>query len=171
MIKELLSETTIEVNFKATSWESAVRESGELLKKAGKVNSLSDIGILFRTNKRKGDKLFKELDKLNINYTINELGPYIVISKNIAMPHARPEEGSNGIGVSLITLKTPINFGNKENDPVKAVVGFSAKDNKSHIELLSELMQLFEDEDFHKIINKANSKEEIKKFILEKDFK
>jgi len=150
MIKELLNETTIEVNFKATSWESAVRESGELLKKAGKVNSLYI------------DEMVKG---------VKELGPYIVISKNIAMPHARPEEGSNGIGVSLITLKTPINFGNKENDPVKAVVGFSAKDNKSHIELLSELMQLFEDEDFHKIINKANSKEEIKKFILEKDFK
>mgnify|MGYP000992890649 CR=1 FL=1 len=42
----------------------------------GKVNSLSDIGILFRTNKRKGDKLFKELDKLNINYTINSYKDY-----------------------------------------------------------------------------------------------
>lgn len=150
MIEELLNDTTIEVKFKAINWESAVRESGELLKKTGKVNSSYIDGMV---------------------RCVKELGPYIVISKNIAMPHARPEEGSNEIGVSLVTLKTPINFGNEENDPVKALVGFSAKDNKSHIKLLSELMQLFEDDDFHKVICKANSKEEIEKFILAKNFK
>lgn len=149
MIKELLSDTTIEVNFNAADWESAVRESGELLKKSGKVNSSYIDGMI---------------------KSVKDLGPYIVISKNIAIPHARPEEGSNGIGISFITLKNPVNFGSKENDPVKLVVGFSAKDNKSHIKLLSELMQLFEDEDFHKLFDKANSKEEIKRFILEKDF-
>ncbi|WP_413823852.1 MULTISPECIES: ATP-dependent DNA helicase [unclassified Methanobrevibacter] len=42
----------------------------------GKVNRLSDIGILFRTYKHKGDKLFKEFDKLNINYSINSYNDF-----------------------------------------------------------------------------------------------
>lgn len=150
MINELLNEFTIEVNYKAKSWEDAVRRSGELLKKAGKVEDVYIEAMI---------------------ETVKELGPYIVICKNIAMPHARPERGSKGIGLALVTLETPINFGNKENDPVKTVIGFSAKDNNSHIKMLSELMQLFEDENFHKVINKATTEKEIKQFLLEKKFK
>jgi len=144
MIKELLNETTIEVNFKATSWESAVRESGELLKKAGKVNSLYI------------DEMVKG---------VKELGPYIVISKNIAMPHARPEEGSNGIGVSLITLKTPINFGNKENDPIRIIISIVAIDQETHIKMMEQLMNMMERKDFYSSIINSNSKEEVINFI------
>lgn len=149
MINELLNDLTIEVNFKAEKWEDAVRESGRLLKKAGKID--------------------EEYIEAMVN-CVKELGAYIVICKNIAMPHARPEKGAKDIGLSLVTLETPINFGNVENDPVKAVVGLSAKDNSSHIKMISELMELLEDKDFHQIIYEAKAKEDIKHFVSLKHF-
>jgi len=79
--------------------------------------------------------------------TVKEIGPYIVIAPGIAMPHARPEAGAKKIGMSLITLKTPVNFGNKENDPVKIVVCLSAIDHSTHLKALSELAGLLGDEE------------------------
>ncbi|MDF2505670.1 PTS sugar transporter subunit IIA [Clostridium sp.] len=101
---------------------------------------------------------------------VKELGSYIVIAKGIAMPHARPEKGSKDIGLSLVTLKNPICFGNSENDPVKAIISFCAKDNISHLDILSELMELFEDEEFQQLINEAKEEEEIISYIQNKKF-
>ena len=70
------------------------------------------------------------------------------------MPHARPEEGALEIGMSIITLKEPIEFGNKENDPVKLVISFCAVDSESHLKALSQLMVLLEDEEaIDRIVN------------------
>ena len=33
------------------------------------------------------------------------LGPYYVLAPGLAMPHARPEEGAKGLGLSLLKLK------------------------------------------------------------------
>ena len=47
---------------------------------------------------------------------VKELGPYIIISDGLAMPHTRPEDGALDIGCSLITLKEPVLF---EGDDVR----------------------------------------------------
>ena len=49
---------------------------------------------------------------------VEELGPYIVIIPHIAIAHARPSDNVLKNGISLITLKEPVEFGNKDNDPV-----------------------------------------------------
>jgi PTS system ascorbate-specific IIA component len=38
------------------------------------------------------------------------LGPYYVLA-GLAMPHARPEEGAKGLGLSLLKLKQGVSFG------------------------------------------------------------
>lgn len=149
MIEELLNNNTVEINVQAENWEEAVRYGGSLLKKDGKIEA------------RYIDAMLE---------TVEELGPYIVIEKGIAIPHALPSKGSRDIGLSLITLKTPICFGNEENDPVKAVISFCAKDNISHMDMLSELMDLFEDINFLRLIYTANIKDEIIEYIRNKDF-
>ncbi|PHF59011.1 PTS sugar transporter subunit IIA, partial [Priestia aryabhattai] len=35
----------------------------------------------------------------------HKLGPYYVLAPGLAMPHARPEEGAKGLGLSLLKLK------------------------------------------------------------------
>ncbi len=72
-----------------------------------------------------------------------KFGPYFVLAPGIAMPHARPEEGAKGLGLSLLTLPQGVTFNSEDNDPVYTVVMLSAPDKHSHIELISELAELF----------------------------
>jgi mannitol/fructose-specific phosphotransferase system IIA component (Ntr-type) len=97
--------------------------------------------------------------------TTKETGPYIVITKHVALPHARPEEGARRIGISISTLKTPVVFGNKENDPVKYVFGLSALDNQTHLTAMSELAELLDQESFYQVLDNATNPEEIIEYI------
>ena len=42
-------------------------------------------------------------------------------------------------GISLITLKEHVEFGNKDNDPVDIVFSLCAKSHKSHLNVLENL--------------------------------
>lgn len=144
VLKDLLTKNTIELNFEAKDWEEAVRRGGELLVKNG----------------------FAEPQYVDAMINIvKETGPYIVVAPGIAMPHARPEAGARKIGMSLITLKNPVNFGNKENDPVKVVVSLCAIDHSSHLKALSELMELLEDNKFVEAVLNANDVESVLKLL------
>nr|WP_280144538.1 BglG family transcription antiterminator [Caldanaerovirga acetigignens] len=140
VLKDVLVEDTIVLNVEAKDWEEAIRIGGELLVEKG-----------FAT---------QNYIEAMIN-NVKKTGPYIVIAPGIAMPHARPEEGAKEIGMSLITLKNPVNFGNKENDPVKIVVCLCAVDHSSHLKALSELVQLLGDKEKVKKILEAKEAKEI----------
>lgn len=73
--------------------------------------------------------------------TIKKEGPYMVLTKGIALVHARPGEDVHREAVSLISLQQPLNFGHKENDPVKLVFFLAAQNNQSHIGVLMDLAQ------------------------------
>lgn len=79
--------------------------------------------------------------------TYKKYGPYIVITKNVAIPHAKITGGSIKSGYSIIRLKKPINFGNIDNDPVKIVIGLSSKDNDEHIDNIKKIVYFLEDEE------------------------
>ena len=48
-----------------------------------------------------------------------KLGPYYVLAPGLAMPHARPEEGAKGLGLSLLKLEEGVSFHTEEFDPVE----------------------------------------------------
>ncbi|MBT2758070.1 BglG family transcription antiterminator [Mesobacillus foraminis] len=79
--------------------------------------------------------------------SVEEYGPYIVVGKHLALAHARPEDGVNKLGVSVMTLEKPVNFGNPENDPVKIVFCLAAVDSYSHLNVMKNLIELINDED------------------------
>jgi mannitol/fructose-specific phosphotransferase system IIA component (Ntr-type)/galactitol-specific phosphotransferase system IIB component len=144
VLKDLLTEETIELNVEANNWEDAVRAGGRLLYNAGKIE------------KRYIDAMIK---------TVKQLGPYIVIAPGIAMPHARPEDGEKEVGMSLITLKNPVNFGHQQNDPVKIVVCLCSVDNSSHIKALSQLVKFLNDEEMINKLNGNNINDVLKEII------
>lgn len=144
MLKEVLNENCIEIDVSAANWEDAVRKGGQLL-----------------LNEKAVEKSY--IDAMIA--TVNEMGPYIVIAPGIAMPHARPEFGSKKIGMSLITLKEPVCFGNEKNDPVRIVVSLCAVDHSSHLKALSELMEILGDGNNIQIILNAKNKQEILELI------
>ena len=80
---------------------------------------------------------------------VKENGPYIVLTKHVALPHARPESGALESAIGIATLKTPVVFGNEANDPVKYLFCLSAKDNMEHLNARAELAVMLEDAQCH----------------------
>ncbi|HAW2446822.1 PTS sugar transporter subunit IIA, partial [Escherichia coli] len=74
------------------------------------------------------------------------IGPYYVVGPGIAMPHARPEEGANKLSLALTLIPSGVNFDADENDPVKLLIVLAATDSTSHIEAISQLAKLFDNE-------------------------
>lgn len=144
MLKDIVSLETIALQVEADNWEDAVRKGGKLLE----------------------DQQIVAPEYLDAMVeTVQNIGPYIVMEKGIAMPHARPERGARKIGASIMTLKEPVPFGNEENDPVFLVICFASTDSKSHLHALSDLMVLFEDPDSIEEIHQAKHPEEVMAII------
>lgn len=88
------------------------------------------------------------------------IGPYYVLAPGIAMPHARPEQGVNQLGLSMLLVKQGVKFTSQENDPVYLITLLAANDNTSHIEMLTQLATLFaETKDIQAIFNAKSSDE------------
>ncbi len=88
-----------------------------------------------------------------------------MLAPGLAMPHARPEEGAKGLGLSLLKLKQGVSFGAGEFDPVDVIIMLAAPDKHSHIEMISALAELFSSDEEMEKLHQANTLEEIKKII------
>lgn len=146
MIIELLTEDLVKFNIKASNWAEAVREAGELLYRNNKIEK-SYIDAMVKT--------------------VESMGPYIVMSPGIAMPHARPEAGVKEIGVAIVSLEKPVNFGSEDFDPVKLVIALCASESDVHIELLKDLTNILEDEDLINRIDNCKSDKDFRNLIIE----
>lgn len=94
-----------------------------------------------------------------------KLGPYYVLAPGLAMPHARPEEGANGLGLSLLKLREGVSFGAAEDAPVDVIIMLAAPDRHSHIEMISALAELFSSDEDLQQLHQAQTLEEIKNII------
>ncbi|MFU0789987.1 MAG: PTS sugar transporter subunit IIA [Virgibacillus proomii] len=92
-------------------------------------------------------------------------GPYFVLAPQIAIPHARPEDGVNEAAVSLVQLKEPISFGHAINDPVRLVFGLGAASSSDHLILLRRLTTLLNDTNNIDQLLQATTVDDIKKVI------
>lgn len=66
-------------------------------------------------------------------------GPYIVLARGLALAHARSDQGAKAVGLSLVRLEEPVEFGHVSNDPVDLVFAFSTPDDTGHLVLLRTL--------------------------------
>jgi len=95
-------------------------------------------------------------------YQMHEkIGPYYVLAPGIAMPHARPEEGVNQLGLSMLLVKNGVLFHSEDNDPVYLITMLAAPDNNSHLDMLTQLAELFSQPSDIQQIFKANNTEQI----------
>ena len=139
MLLDLLSKERISTNEKAEDWYEVGKKVGDLLLKDDLVED------------RYIDAMIKSLE---------ENGPYIVMAKGVAIFHARPEDGVKETGMSLVTLDSPVEFGHKNNDPVKIAFAFGSINDEEHVAAMSQLMTvLMEDNSLNKIYNKDTSNE------------
>lgn len=150
MLRDLLTDDKIQLQVEVDNWKEAIEQASK---------PLVDDGII------------------NNNYvhamleSVVKFGPYIVIGPGLALAHARPEEGANQLGVSVMTLKNPVKFGNKTNDPVTMVFCLSAVNNYSHLNVMKAVVRLVSDPGRIEKLSKIKDLSEFKKELFETEIK
>lgn len=144
MLSDIIDENLIQLRISSTDWEDAIRKSAYPLFKNGKITA-------------------SYIDAMIDN--VKEAGPYIAITKHVALPHARPQDGAKEIALAISTLEKPVNIGNKDNDPIKYIFCLSALDSESHIQAMSQLVKLLEKNEFYNILDRAKSPKEVMEYI------
>ena len=146
LLQDLLSEDNVSFHYPAETWEDVIRHGGQLM---------VDTGFT--------DPTYTEA----MIDVVRDMGPYIVLAPGLAMPHARPEMGAKQVGAALVTLEKPIDFGSPENDPVSVAVFLCAPNKEEHIQLLTDIATLFEDEEFLDAAVNFESIEDVEAFLSE----
>lgn len=97
-------------------------------------------------------------------------GPYFVMKKNFAMPHASTRKNVNSIGFSLVTLKEPVYF-KGDDRPVQILLTIASTSAKEHVTfMLPQVVEVFSsDRNIEKII-RAKTKEEVIAIIESTNF-
>ncbi len=141
-LKKCIDSSNIQLNIDVDNWQDGVRVSSKPL--------------LDR-------KIIEEEYVDEIINNINKLGSYIVVDDKIAMPHARPGKYVNDFGISITTFKNPIEMGSY-ND-IKIFITISSPDGDSHIEFITQIMNLIDNEEFISLLENASSNKEILDYI------
>lgn len=83
------------------------------------------------------------------------LSPHILLRMNIAIPHSRPQDGVQSLGMSLLKIKDGLTLEN--GSKVHLVVVIAAVDKNQHLNALLQLMKLADsDPDIKRMINDNN---------------
>ena len=146
LLQDLLSEDNVSFHYPAETWEDVIRHGGQLMVDAGFTEPTYTEAMID---------------------VVRDMGPYIVLAPGLAMPHARPEMGAKQVGTALVTLEKPIDFGSPENDPVLVAVFLCAPNKEEHIQLLTDIATLFEDEEFLDAAVNFESIEDVQAFLSE----
>lgn len=141
---DMVRENIIRLNIKAENWKDAVRFSYEPLLDGGFITQ----------------KYIDETVRI-----MNTVGPYVVITKHIALLHTKPESGAISCAMGIGILEKPINFGSIEHDPIKYIFSLSAIDNHTHLCAMAELLELFNDDNFFLTLDNATNSSEIIEYI------
>ena len=140
MLADYINPDMIRLQVEAADWQEAVRQGGQLLLDGGKCEP------------RYVDAMVQ---------AVQEMGPYMVLAPGLALAHARPEDGVLELGLSVITLATPVEFGSEANDPVSLVISFGGVDKESHLGMLQSLAKFLMVEENQAFLRRATSVPEV----------
>jgi len=144
MISDYLTEAMVEVEVEAATWREAVQAVGQLLVKQGKV-----------------ERSFVR----SMEDTVDTLGPYMILLPGVAFFHGSPQSGVHEVCLSFVTFKEDVVFTEFDHQRIQCAFGFGAVDADSHMRMLSQIVALFQDEEFLYLARNHGSKAEIMKKI------
>ena len=138
-MSELLKKENIQIQQRAEDWKTAIYMAVSPLVEHGYVEA------------RYADEI--------INNT-HQFGPYYVIAPDIALLHARPEQGVLKTQIAIMVLREPIKFSPDGYD-VRLVITLATTDNMSHLKILRKIGQILSDEEATAKIIASSSVDEI----------
>ncbi|MHC5230124.1 BglG family transcription antiterminator [Enterococcus sp. LJL99] len=140
MLTELLTKDTIQLTDQELTWQEAIELAAEPLKISGKIEP------------KYTDAMIKK---------VNDNGPFIHIGKGVALPHARPEEGVNELGMSLLKVNKPVLLLDDEKHPIQIFICLAAIDNEMHLKALAGLTRILSNKETLDQLLEAATKEEM----------
>ncbi|WP_188454894.1 BglG family transcription antiterminator [Virgibacillus oceani] len=140
-LNELLPQSRINFVRHVNNWEEAVEKASDPLWRQGYIE------------KNYIDKMIQ---------AIKEHGPYVVISKFIALPHANAADGVIKTGMSMLHLNKPIDVMGKD---ASIFIVLAPRDNEQHLKALAQLTRLFSDKTSKEAILRAETKEQVASLI------
>ena len=122
-MEDMLKRENVQIVEKVSDWEESVHVAVQPLVDQGFVKTDYIDGIISNAK---------------------EFGPYFVICPDLALLHARPEQGVIKQQLAVTVLREPVRF--KEEGPdVRLLVTLAAEDADSHIEVMRSLAVMFSD--------------------------
>lgn len=146
VLNDLLTIDTIQFEERYDNWKEAIAKVAEPLLLNGSITS-------------------KYIDSMIEN--IETLGPYVIVGEEVAIPHSRPENGVNKVGMSLLKLVQPTHLLNDEKNSVKIFICLAAIDNQTHLKALAQLTKLLSDPVKIGELKAAKTKQEIIDLVSE----
>ena len=131
----------IEFDAAAADWRAAVREAGAALVRCGAATDAYTermIGV------------------------VDEFGAYIVVAPGLALAHARPGRDVLRDAVSVVTLAEPVAFGHPHNDPVSVVIGIASVSPDTHVSLVADVANVFNDPGALPALQAATTADEVR---------
>lgn len=123
-IKEMLKPENVRIEQAVDTWEDAIRLAVKPLEEGGYVEP------------RYADEIIR---------ATHEMGPYYVLTEDVALVHGRPEDGTIKGQLAVTLLREPVVFA-EDSFPVRLLVALAAEDANSHIDAMRTLATIFMDE-------------------------
>lgn len=149
MILDMLKKENVQIVEHVNDWKEAIIVSLQSLEEQGYVTS--------------------EYGKSIIQIT-EDMGPYYVLTEDVALIHGRPESGVLKKQMAITVLRNPIKF-SEDGYPVRLLVALAATDSESHLSVMQTLAELFMSEGAINDIVNARSAEQIYEYLVEFDRK
>jgi mannitol/fructose-specific phosphotransferase system IIA component (Ntr-type) len=140
MLNKLITLDTIQIKSEVKDWKEAIQVASNPLLEKGYINQDYVAAMIA---------------------SILELGPYVVLAPRIAVPHARPEQGVNQLGMSLLCLKNSVSFADDGKHDVNLIIVFAATDKTTHLKAITQLSEMLSEEQDVEAILHADSRDQI----------
>ena len=127
MFKELVEKKRFSFHEGFATWQEAVKAACQPLLDDGTIEPVYPAEIIRK---------------------VEELGPYIVIAPDIAIPHAQEGLGVNETAICFMKTESPVSFADDGEHDARLFFVLASTDNAKHLENLSELAELLSDEEF-----------------------
>ena len=148
LLEELITKETYQVSSEKLGWKEAIRLAAKPLLDQHKITENYPEAMIQK---------------------VEEFGPFINLGKGVAIPHARPDEGVNEIGMSMLVLEEPIYLLDDPEQEVSLLICIAAIDNESHLKALSHLTTILRDKNHVQTLISSKNYDDIEMIIKQED--
>lgn len=137
-LMSILDGSRIHIYEKTCSWQDSIRYVGQCLVD------------------------YRSIEKRYLDMIINQLqyyGPYMFLTEDVILAHAKPEDGVNCLDISMAVFREPVVY--SELRKAKLVFVLAAEDQEKHLKILQDILVLLSTPDFVKRVEACESPADI----------